>query len=306
MSLFPGDVVVSYGQVFTSFADSPFASFSEMTVTHGGETFKVKSCDQHFYNVDRYECVVRGAFTPNAARVPTKVVVASEDSSASSPAGTHSVSLDGFGFASYDGGSGGEWQYTFYGRGSLFTPDRGSTVRIASGDMLIRQEKAFTSFADSPFANLSPLRVTYGVQRVSVAACSQHYWYAGSYYCLVKGAFTWRASSPTPTKITVNLASEAATGLAAPPSAATPVAGHRAGILPRGFHATLHLRHSHQPMPPNHNYHYSTRTSVRLPNHNYDHHHDYNYDHHYNNDYDHHYNNDYDHHYNRARNRSEP
>ena len=77
VNIAPGDLIVSYGQPYTSFADSPFnpSSFASVSVQYGDTTITATSCDTHFWNNGRYECHVRGAFTWDAANIPAEVTI---------------------------------------------------------------------------------------------------------------------------------------------------------------------------------------------------------------------------------------
>ncbi|MCY3786653.1 MAG: hypothetical protein OXG47_08010 [bacterium] len=79
VTLRPGDVVISHARPWgpNGFADSPFAAgaFKPLRITHGATTVGITGCATHFYNVDRYECHVVGAFTFDADNIPDHVAV---------------------------------------------------------------------------------------------------------------------------------------------------------------------------------------------------------------------------------------
>jgi hypothetical protein len=79
VNLRPGDVVISHSEPYgrNGLADSPFAAarFRPLRITYGATTIDVTRCATHFYNVDRYECHIAGAFTFNGAAIPADVTV---------------------------------------------------------------------------------------------------------------------------------------------------------------------------------------------------------------------------------------
>ena len=74
-----GDIVLSHAEPWgpNGFADSPFAPirFTPLRISHGTTAIDAASCTTHFYNVDRYECHIAGAFTFDDANIPTDITV---------------------------------------------------------------------------------------------------------------------------------------------------------------------------------------------------------------------------------------
>ena len=92
----PGDIVLSLGQPYTSFAASPFdpSSFTPLRIQYGATTITATSCDTHFWNNGRYECHIRGAFTWDAANIPSEVTVNRAAASARAAAKTSTTGTD--------------------------------------------------------------------------------------------------------------------------------------------------------------------------------------------------------------------
>ena len=78
-----GDLVISFGQAFTTWDDSPFGPTGHWTtplrVQHGDTTIDVTACDIHFHHNDpivvHYECLIRNAFTPDTDNIPSNITV---------------------------------------------------------------------------------------------------------------------------------------------------------------------------------------------------------------------------------------
>ena len=79
VTLRSGDIVISHAEPWgpNGFADSPFAPgrFTPLRITHGTTVIGATSCTTHFYNMDRYECHIAGAFTFNRATIPDQITV---------------------------------------------------------------------------------------------------------------------------------------------------------------------------------------------------------------------------------------
>ena len=79
VTLRPGDIVLSHSEPWgpNGFADSPFAPgrFTPLRISYDTTTIDASACTTHFYNVDRYECHIAGAFTFNDATIPADITV---------------------------------------------------------------------------------------------------------------------------------------------------------------------------------------------------------------------------------------
>lgn len=76
-----GDLVISRGQPFTTWDDSPFAPdhFTPLLIQHGATTITVTACDTHFHHIDdfiaHYECRIRAAITGDTDNIPDHITV---------------------------------------------------------------------------------------------------------------------------------------------------------------------------------------------------------------------------------------
>ena len=78
-----GDLVISRGQAFTTWDDSPFGPTGQWTtplrIQHGNTTTYITACDTHFHHNDptvvHYECLIRYAFSPDTDNIPNHITV---------------------------------------------------------------------------------------------------------------------------------------------------------------------------------------------------------------------------------------
>ena len=214
----PGDLIVSYGQSYTSFADSPFnaSSFAAVNVQYGTTTIAVTACDTLFWDNDRYECLVRAAVTWEEGKQPLRVVATAAGTPPTRPnpvAGTYQLNRDYFSVANFGEEAANEWRFAFWGRGLRgYRPAHGGPVTINPGDIVLSFGQPYTSFADSPFDpnSFTPLRVGYGNTTITATSCDTHFWNNGRYECHIRGAFNWDAAN-IPADVTVNRAATTAT-----------------------------------------------------------------------------------------------
>ena len=88
-----GDLIISYGQDFTNFADSPFAPgrFTPLRIRYDTTIIDATSCAAHFHNDDplihHYECQIRGAFNPDTP-IPTEITVSLAPTATTAATGT--------------------------------------------------------------------------------------------------------------------------------------------------------------------------------------------------------------------------
>ena len=79
VSLRRGDIVISHARPFTDFAHSPFIGnrFPPMRIQYGSQQITIGrlTCVHHFYNGDRYECLIGNRFTWDAANHPTEITI---------------------------------------------------------------------------------------------------------------------------------------------------------------------------------------------------------------------------------------
>ena len=208
----PGDMIISYGQAYTSFAANPFdpSVFNPIDIRYGSTAITVTSCDTHFWNNGRYECQIEDVFDWVDGEHPLRVVVTtSATSSSTSPvAGTYDLQRDNYSVANFGEDASGEWRFAFWGRPLRgYRPQYGGSVTINPGDLVLSYGQPYTSFLASPFAadKFKPLRIRYGTTNFTVTSCDTHFWNNGRYECHVRGAVTWNASD-IPADITVNRA----------------------------------------------------------------------------------------------------
>ena len=79
VTLRPGDIVISHARPYgpQGFTDSPFApgTFEPLRISYGDTTITASACTTHFYNVDRYECHIAGAFTFDTNTIPDHIAI---------------------------------------------------------------------------------------------------------------------------------------------------------------------------------------------------------------------------------------